>query len=236
MTHEGSTMLFESQIISRASGSIGGLVASHNKGGNYFRARTTPTDPGTVFQTKVRTDMAGLVDAWNSVLTQAQRDAWAVYAANVPLLNPFGEPRTVTALNMYCRVNVPRLQAGLTRIDPAPVDFNTGEFTNIGMAAGEVAGILIVFDNTDDWANEDDSSMLVFASRPQNIGIQFFKGPYRLAGTIDGDSTTPPSSPATFAVPPFSIMQGQRLFTRVAVARADGRYSTAQRSTVLVAS
>ncbi|KKM06452.1 hypothetical protein LCGC14_1743870, partial [marine sediment metagenome] len=47
-------MLFKSGLITQGSGSIGGLTASHNRGGMYFRARTIPTNPATSFQTVVR--------------------------------------------------------------------------------------------------------------------------------------------------------------------------------------
>ena len=222
-------MLFQSQIISRGSGSIGGLTASHNKGGNYFRARTTPTDPGTPFQTAVRTLMAQLVNLWTDILTQAQRDGWATYALNTPLLNPFGEPRTVTALNMYCRFNIPALQAGLTRVDTAPIIFNTGDFTPVQIVTSVGSGLAINFDNTDAWANEDDSAMLIYASRPQNLSIEFFKGPYRLAGIIAGNATTAPTSPALIDPPPFAYTVGQKAFTYARVARDDGRLSVIQR-------
>lgn len=224
-------MLFESQIISRGSGSIGGLTASHNKGGNYFRARVTPTDPSTVFQQVIRAAAASLVNFWNDELTPAQRDAWEVYAVNTPLTNPFGASRTVSGLNMYVRGNVSRIQNGLAIVDDAPTLFNLGEFTLTQGGADETSQTLaVVFDNTDAWANETGSSMLVYISRPQNPGINFFKGPYRLAGKIDGDDTTAPTSPTTIPVP-FAIVALQRLFWQIRVTRRDGRLSFTQRDT-----
>ena len=74
--------------------------------------------------------------------------------------------------------------------------------------------------------------MLVFASRPQQPAKNYFTGPYRFADSIDGDGTTPPTSPASI-VSPFSYSVGQRVFARVAVVRADGRYSVSQRVTAL---
>lgn len=222
-------MKFTSLIISRGSGSFGGITVSHNKGGQYMRARTVPTDPGSVFQTAVRTIMASLVNLWNDTLTQAQRDDWAVYASNTPLIDQFGDPRTVTGLNMYTRVNVPRLQAALTRVDDGPVEFNTGDFTNVSAIFSAAGGLSLTFANADTWANEDGSSMLVYVGPPQNENIQFFKGPYRFADTIDGNSTTAPTSPAVISPTPFSFTEGQKVFGRVTVARADGRLSTTQR-------
>lgn len=227
-------MKFQSMIISRGSGSIGGLTASHNKGGNYFRARTTPTDPASVFQTAVRTIMAALVNDWENTLTQGQRDGWTTYAFNTPLLDQFGDPRTVTALNMFCRYNVPAIQSGLAGVDDAPADFNTGEFTNVAMVASAATGFAISFTPLDAWANETGSAMLFYASRPQNVGINFFKGPYRFVGTIDGDDVTPPTNPALFPAVPFALIAGQKVFGQVRVARLDGRLSVKQRLEAIV--
>lgn len=227
-------MLFESQIISRGSGSIGGLTASHNKGGNYFRARVTPVDPGTPFQVFVRTILAALVNLWQNSLTQVQRDAWDVYATNVQLLNPFGAARTVTGLNMFTRVNVPRIQAGASTVLDAPTIFNTGEFTVTNTTFQAAAGIFIFFTQADTWANETGSIMLLYVSRPQNPGIKFFKGPYRFVGSVVGDAGGLPEDNKNFPTPPFPFVQGQRVFSKVSVARIDGRLSTIQRGTNLV--
>ena len=75
--------------------------------------------------------------------------------------------------------------------------------------------------------------MFLYVSRPQNPGINFFKGPYRFAGQILGNSTTPPTSPFAVSVP-FPIVTGQKLFARLNVSRADGRLATDTRSTTLV--
>ena len=218
-------MKIKSQLITQASGSIGGLTASRNKGGMYFRARTIPTNPGSTFQSAVRAVFAELTNAWINELSEEQRLVWQGYANNVELIDRLGDPMKVTALNMYVRSNVPRLQAGLPRVDTGPIIYDLGGFTapqfSIDVANVEVD---VTFTPGDAWANEDDSAMLVFVSRPQNPTINYFKGPYRLAGTIDGSSTTPPTSPAALGLP-FAVAAGQRVFVRVAVSRPDGRLS-----------
>lgn len=219
-------MKFKSALVTQVSGSVGGMTGSHNKGGMYFRARSIPTNPQSAFQVAIRNAMAGLVVDWSAVLSAAQRAAWDTYAANVPVVNALGDTINLSGQQQYIRSNVPRAQAGLTAIDDAPTAFNLGEFTDpsfsIDTANDEVD---VTFDNTDAWANEDDSSMIVFASRPQSAGINFFKGPYRLAGTIDGNSTTAPTSPAAIALP-FPITAGNKIFFQVRVSRADGRLSS----------
>lgn len=228
-------MLIKSGVIASGSGSMGGITLSRNKGGMYFRSRAIPTNPGTTYQQTVRSIVANLATRWNDVLTAAQRSAWETYAANVPLLNPLGDQINVSGLNMYTRSNVTRYQAASTYEDDAPTIFDLGEFTDpviTAAATGDTASI--AFDNTDDWANEDDSYMCIFGSRPQNPGINYFKGPYRLMGAIAGDSVTPPTSPDSKNLP-FPVEAGHKVFFRVAVLRADGRFSHSFR-TVAVAS
>lgn len=228
-------MKFKSAAFTQASGSVGGMTFSHNAGGLYVRARSIPTDPASVRQVAVRNAMTQVSAAWIDTLTQAQRDAWETYAANVPLVDRLGDPINVSGLNMYQRTNVIRLQSSLGRLDAAPIIFNLGSFSDPSFAIDTAADeVDVTFVDTDTWANEDDSSMIVFGSLPQNQTINFFKGPYRVLGTIDGDSITPPTSPAALSLS-VPVSAGQRDFFRVRVSRADGRLSGEFRGTAVAA-
>lgn len=217
-------MKFKSALITDASGSIGGMTASRNRGGQYFRARVVPINPNTAFQQTIRGFVASLTSGWNDTLTFGQRVAWNTYASQVLLPDTLGDPRNVGGLAMYVRTNVPRLQAALPRQDSAPVIFDLGTFTNptFGSFDGATDSFQVTFTNTDAWANEDDSAMLVLASRPQNDSINFFKGPYRFADLIAGDAIIAPTSPATITNP-FAFAAANRIFVQIRVTRADGR-------------
>ncbi len=219
-------MKFKSQVYSQVSGSIGGITYSHNRGGMYTRTRAVPVDPGSSYQVAIRGFVANLTSRWNNVLTAAQRTAWDTYAHNVTLLNPLGEPINIGGLAHYIRSNVPRLQAGLPRVDAGPVVYNLGDFTNPTFAtfAAATGSFQVTFNNGDDWANEDDAAMLLLGSRDYNASINYFKGPYRYADKIDGDSVTPPTSPATITNS-FVVVAGNRTFVQARVSRADGRLS-----------
>lgn len=226
-------MLFDSQIITRGSGSIAGIVASRNRGGNYFRARVTPVNPNTTYQQSVRSIMAQLAGIWAGTLTKAQRDAWDSYALNVPLPNALGAYRNVGGIAMYQRCNIPRLQAddaALTRVDDAPTIYSLGDYTapTFAIALASADSVSFGFEATDDWADEAGSAMLVSVSRPKNPGVNYHKGPYRFATAILGDDVTPPTSPEG-ADSPFPFETGQKLFAFVRVTRVDGRLSTAWR-------
>jgi len=191
----------------------------------YTRARAIPTNPNSPQQQAIRNGMATLSNRWYNQLSSTQRDDWDTYAKNVPVSNRLGEQITLSGINHYLRSNTAAVALGLTPIDDAPTTFNLGEFSSpsfgIDAAADEVD---ITFDNTDDWANEDGARMFVYCSRPQNASVNYFKGPYRFAGTIDGDSVAAPATPAAIALP-FVAVVGQRIFVRVFVQRAAGRVS-----------
>lgn len=214
-------------IVSEARGKLGGIVASRNRGGAYLRGMVVPTDPGTTHQTTVRGYMADLSNRWVNTLTYVQRAAWDAYAAAVLLPGSTGVLRNVGGLGMYCRTNVPALQAGLTRVDDAPTIFDTGDFTlpSIASITASTNVLSLAFEDEDDWAAEDDAVMLVYGSRPMNPTRNFFKGPYRFLGTVVGNSVAPPTTPQAFDLA-FPVEVGHRVFIQVRVLRADGRLSS----------
>lgn len=231
--------LMKGTVATAMSGSVGGITFSHNRAGMYMRNRATPVNPNTVYQQAVRSNMAALASYWNETLTQVQRDGWDLYSQNVPLINRVGDPIDVGGIGMFMRTNVVVLQTGGgggAIIATAPTIFNLGSYTPPSIAAITAATemISLAFDNTDDWANEDDANMLVFTSRPMSPAINYFKGPYRYAGRIDGDAVTAPTSPANITSP-WLLDVGQKVFIRAAVIRADGRYSADFRSGGLAA-
>lgn len=217
-------------LIAAGSGSVGGLVLSRNRGGAYIRFRAIPTNPNTIFQQEVRSLMATLTSGWIDDLTDDQRAAWDTYALNVHLSNPLGSPRNVGGLAMYVRSNIPRLQADpatYPRVDDAPTTFNLGTYTlpSLGNAIESAQTADVTFDNTDDWAGEAASGLLIYGSRAKNPSINYMKGPYRFAHEVEGDDVTPPTSPATVTWP-FPFVETQRLFLFGRVTRADGRLSS----------
>lgn len=227
-------MKFKSEVYTQTSGSIGGITYSRNRGGMYTRARAIPVNPGTLRQTAVRSHMASLTNRWVDTLTTAQRLLWDAYAENVHLPDRLGEPRNVGGLGMYIRSNLVRRQAGIAIVDDAPIIFDLGEYTPISSpTADDTPQVGFAFDVNDAWVGEDDTFMAVYCGRPVNPTVNYYKGPWRYAGKVEGDSITPPTSPATIANP-YGAAVGQKTFFRVQVSRADGRYSTTQRTFAIV--
>lgn len=224
-------MKFNSLVYGAVSGSIGGITYAHNQGGMYARARAVPTNPNTAQQQVMRNAIGALTTAWLSTVTALQRTGWATFAANVPVLDTLGQARTISALSWYIKANSLRLQVGLTRIDAPPTIFELATMTlpvPTIVAAGTT--VSVAYTNTDGWAGEVGGSLLVYASRPQNATKNFFAGPYRFAGRVNG-AVSPPTSPAVITLP-FSIgPAGSKMMFKFVAVRADGRPSATFRVT-----
>jgi hypothetical protein len=218
---------FKSQVYTEASGSIGGITYSHNKGGLYTRARTIPTNPGSSYQQTIRGYVQELTNKWVTVLSSAERDAWAVYADAVLIPDSLGEPRKIPPLAHFIRCLVARYAYEMR---PATTTYNAPVIFDLGgdwappvlsiAAATDIASV--AFQTGDAWVTENGACIAAAFSRPQNASINYFKGPYRYAGRTAGNAGAPPASPATFNLP-FKCVAGQKIFGLIRVSRADYR-------------
>jgi len=229
-------MIFTPGIgISEARGSQGGTTASRNRFGQYLRQRSKPVNPNSSRQVAVRGQFQSLANRWVSTLTQAQRDAWDQYGENVTWQNALGLAIKLTGYNHYQRSNVAILQAGGSVVDDGPTLYNLPEAdptfnATISEATQEIS---VTFDDSLEWANEDGGYMLISMSQPKSGSRKYIGGPYRVAGSIAGNSSSPPTSPQTIAVP-FAVAEGQNVEVLARIIRADGRVSTPFRVVVAV--
>lgn len=206
------------------SGKQGGIVWSRNRSGAYVRNRAVPVNPNTDRQVAVRNAVRSITIAWDTILTQAQRDAWSVYAANVTWKNKLGQDIHLTGLNHFVRSNTPRVQHGLPRVDAAPVIFDlaTAELELAATASEATQDLTVAFSTVPPWATEQDAWQFFAMGLPQNGSIKFFGGPFRHLGIIHGGdpAVSPMVAPAAF---PFA--ENQRVWVRSRISRADGRLS-----------
>jgi hypothetical protein len=226
MKRKGMALIKLGGGVADIRGSIGGTVFSKNRYGSYTRNRTIPVNPGTTAQTKIRAAMGQIRNAWFNTLTQAQRNAWAVYASNVSVTNRLGESITLTGWNMFSRTNSNLLYNDYDIVADAPTEFSLAEqdSTLAITISAATQNISVAFDDTMEWVDEDGAALMLYVSRPQNPTVNYFKGPYLIAGKIEGDGTTAPTTPATIALP-FAAVAGQKIFAQARIVRADGRLS-----------
>ena len=212
-------------VVATISGSVAGCTYSRNRYGPYVRNRSIPVNPSSGPQVAVRQVFADLATAWNVDLDDAERAAWNLYALNTFTANG------MTGFNAFVAANAARRGFG-ARIDDAPGIFNLTELSpiSIGTMVPATNAVPIVFNNADEWANNDDGYLFLSWGRPVNESVLFFKGPFQrgaVSSTITGDAVTPPTSPfAGFTVFPFVV--GQRVYVRAIASMGDGRLSVPQ--------
>lgn len=221
--------------VTQMAGSIAGNVFARNRYGNYVRARTKPTNPNTGLQQTVRAILTQLTVRWSQTLTAAQRTAWNLYGASVVMTNRLGESMNLSGFNHYLRSNISRLQAGAAIVDAGPTIFEIPDADPTFVVSGSEATQMLsfVFDNTLNWANEAGGHLIKFQGSPQNPQRNFFAGPWRLLGAIDGAVETPPTSPDEEPVA-FAIAETQRQWVYGRISRADGRLSEPFRADIFI--
>lgn len=211
-----------------ARGSMAGNTYSKNRYGNYIRARTKPVNPRSNRQMAARVMVMMLAEQWReSPMDDAKRTAWETYAASVDWTNKLGETVNLTGFNHFIRSNAALIKAGGSLVTAGPPDLglppgDEGFYARFGQSGAE---LVIYFSTGRDWCEETGAYLSVEMGQPQNPTRNFFNGPYRYAGSIagvDADALTSPQSvPA-----PFTIIEGQKIWTRARIIRKDARVST----------
>lgn len=214
--------------IVQMSGSIAGDVHARNRFGNYKRPRTKPVNPKSPRQVAARVIMMYLAEQWREApMTDVERIAWQTYADSVNWNNRLGEQVTLTGFNMFIRGNASRLCCGGELITDGPIDLGLppGDPQFCCSYTASTQKIAVTFDDGFDWLGETGGFLSVEMGLPQSPSRNFFGGPWRFADSIEGDDTTPPTTPADID-PPFTLIEGQKVWCRAAIIRADGRMST----------
>lgn len=102
-------------LSSAASGKLGGVVASHNRGGSYFRHHTVPVQPRTASQIANRNQLASMSGAFKA-LTQAQINGWNALGTSVTLKSKLGTTYHPTGQQLFVSCNRHLAQIGTTSL------------------------------------------------------------------------------------------------------------------------
>jgi hypothetical protein len=222
-------------LLGTMSGSMGGMTASHNRGGQYMRQRVVPVSPNTTRQQATKARLGSAVNSWTNVLTPAERAAWETYAANTPRTDSLGNELVLTGQQAYIGANAARAAAGIAAPVDAPTIFNTGApptailepTTSVpNQIQVSIAGDSVSFELAVAGGAADDGDVLVFMGPPLNPTINFFKGPYQFSGTdevvADEDPVIVVIADTAFQGADFPV-EGQFRPVRVRIAYDDGR-------------
>jgi hypothetical protein len=229
-------MLIRSTIAQQMSGSLGGLTASHNSAGAYFRARSTPVDPNSAAQQAARTAFSLAVANWYA-LTPAQRVDWGTYADAIPWKNAVGDTIRLSGQAMHQGCNTLRKRAGLVMVQDAPVVLSLPTWTaaTFGISQASPTVLTATFDNADDWANETGGGLVLQIGLQQPPTIQFYKAPFVFVKVVPGATPTPPTSPTTGTLPWTNPTEDNVAWVRQTCIRADGRISGSILTRVVIA-
>lgn len=230
------------------SGSIGGLTASRNRGGPYFRRRATPTNPNTPHQQAARSALGALVQSWSTVLDSTQRQAWKDYAQNTPRTNVIGQSLVLTGQQAFIGSNSSKAMGATLGLTPpnagqfatvldGPIIYNTGSpITGITAFTINFAGDEIVIDGELSTPADGRGIVFAFIGRPINPSVNFYGGPFTLAAVnevtlagTDCSITVDPADPTAWVWPsasdPQPVVAGGTYAVKLVVAYDDGRYS-----------
>lgn len=196
-----------SSLFSNGSGKQGGMVLSRNRFGQYLRSLVNPVNPNTQQQVAVRGAFRQASAAWGS-LSEEQRNGWASYATAVPVADrKMGGTLTLGANAMFTRSQAARLGVGLPLLVDPPSVFTLPilPVVSCSVAAGGV-------DLNVAWEAPAETGVLaLFVSLPQKESRSYFKGPFRLVGTVPVQSGT--AGLATVGLPA-SVVAGQVVYLR----------------------
>lgn len=214
-------MKFKSLLVSSLSGKLGGLVGSTAKGVNYLRRLAVGVNPNTVQQQAVRNAVKTLTQRWSVTLTDDQRNAWGLYAQSVPVTKR-GDTMNLSGFNWYIALNVPKVQAGLTVVDDAPVVYDIGAPVGLnGTFTGALGAGTLSLTMPAGSGNAGDR-FLVYGSRPFAAGRARPAGGNQFIGTMTANGV----ATAKTLTLPFSIGGGtNQMVLTVRLSRSDGRLS-----------
>ena len=227
-------MLYRGVHITAASGSLGGTVYSHNRGGYYTRNRTVPVDPNTPEQQAMRTALASLAVYWADTLSSGQREAWQAFADGVKRPNRIGDHRSVGGRAEFFRANLPRAQANTWLAED--LDFVVAPPSSGAAVADPLYGaqimdpsnptLMLTWAGTAPWDGTAEASLLVYFSdqRPQTVNRYF--GAWTLGFAAHNQSGPGQLEFTPDHVPP--IDNALRIWVRVRSTMPDGSLGTPQ--------
>jgi hypothetical protein len=165
--------------------------------------------------------------AWSAELTQANRDAWNLYASNVTFKDSLGRDILLTGYQAFMRSATVAIGGEVVQPNAGPTIFTLAQAdeTMVGTVDETGQEISVAFDDARDWVDEDGALMQIQMSKPVSVGRTYIQPTYRIAGYILGNNSTPETSPVVLPVP-FAVAEGQKVLVAGRILNADGRLSS----------
>lgn len=189
-------MKVSSPIFNEISGKLGGAVGLTTASGMILRSRVTPNNPQTDPQFLVRGILSSLTARWGEVLTAAEREGWENLADDTP--------GSASGINLFVKGNSERLRAEVAAVNTAPVTMSCQLTPPTSIVVDDSSNNLTFdiqpcLDASDPWILTGGFlNVYVTRQQPQSRSTRIH--PYKLVGTVLGNTGTPPTDSQTFSL------------------------------------
>lgn len=211
------------------SGSLGGQTSSHNRAGQYRRARRAPTQPvGTGRRGIIRAAFGAASSGWSGI-TDAQRAAWASYADGTPYTDALGQSIRLTGHQMFVAVNTQLQNCGVA-INPVPPISNVTIAPTVSVATLTHLGVGTLTLNAGGAVTD---YVLIAFSKPQGAGRSFV-GNYWQDTHILANVVTATLFGPTFVAQFGAVNVGQKVFYKLTPVNQYGVTGTPTKGVIVV--
>lgn len=236
-------MLFRGTLIGPASGKLNGVVASHNRGGQYFRTHIIPTDPATARQLNMRSALADTYALWTGFTVQERQD-WQNWASSRRRTNRLGDATSLTGWQEFARYASQRIQVNEELAYGLAIGGLAPRITEAALSEQPVGSIItsgtvfrLSFLNPDWWVHDGENALCLYlgstrtgpgtrAVRAKAATINWFRGPYQLVAAQAGDQDDPIPSVIDYTLP-IAAAINERVFWRARLTTEDSGLSRA---------
>lgn len=122
-------------VTNELRGSLGGSTFSRNQHGPYVYPRLEPDNTNTLRRAEIREAMTFVSDLWNTGLSDADRAAWAGFAARLGRSTPTLTPQRIGARDAFMRHNMRLYLYDATTLVTPPLLTTVTNLDTIALAA-----------------------------------------------------------------------------------------------------
>lgn len=210
------------------SGSVGGVVSSRNRSGQYRRTRAIPTQPRTTAQLNQRSRLSTQSAAWRG-LSAANISSWNAFALSFTVRNSLGSSINLTGHQAFIKVNTVLLlngEAVVTAPPPLPT-FVANTITGITATASthtvSIAGT----------APATGTDMMIYVSGQKSPGVSFNSN-WAYLTTYNHTVTLPLNVGTAYEALKGTLVSGKKIFFK-AVQAQSGMQDNGTQFTAIVA-
>lgn len=214
-------------ILGQLSGKIGDNVFSHNRGGNYCRAKGQNIHTPSARQAQCRVNLSNASSAWRA-LSSVQRAAWNLWATTNLVINRVGASIQLSGIAAFNTMSARAIDSGNTPpVTPPLTTPPLGLLTCTGALAAATAIATLTYTATPLPAG---SKLAIYSTGPLLASQDPGEASAKLVAYSAAAAASPQTAPLPFATP-----AGTSVNIWVSVVDSSGRRSPAVKVRVIAA-